>query len=196
MGSRPVEARAAPDAPLSGVSIRAVLPSKRRPMWKPIAILALSIAVGCELPRDGGAARGDPEPPYQDLDGGDGWPLDTDGPPAEGAIADFDDDAGGGDGGDDVADAAACLDIGGDDYQVNGSCPELPGLGAIAQDAGCDLAIPGQLGAVIGESGTIDGPYVTTERCTGLAEVGETREISLNCLIDAASCQVFLSDGG
>lgn len=150
--------------------------------------------LGCDLQTS--ASPGDePDPPYQDLDAGDHWPEDTDSdadesfePMAIGPGGDAEPDTAEEDGGE-------CLDVGWDSYQVSGSCPGLPDTGAIVQGDDCAIEIPGELGSVIGNTGTVSGPHVTTDNCYGVAEVDDFPTLELTCQVDEASCQVGLSGG-
>jgi len=155
---------------------------------------ALFAATGCEL-SSAATAADESDPPYQNLDGGDNWPGDDSGDdgeafdPSQLGQAD-EEDPGTTDG-----DAGWCTDIGWESYQVTGSCPGLPSSGAIVQDESCTLEIPGDLGAVIGESGSVDGPHVSTVHCSGLAETSDLPSVALACTVDEASCEVGLSGG-
>lgn len=156
--------------------------------------LAVLLASGCDLSSAKSLAE-DSEPPFQNLDGGDQWPADTTGeedddfdPALVAQISDAGQDTSEGD-------AGWCLDIGWEGYQVAGSCPGLPSTGAVNQADDCQIEIPGELGAVVGENGTVSGPYVTTTNCTGVAEESDLPEVELTCLVDEASCEVELSGG-
>ncbi len=137
----------------------------------------------------------DPSPNYKDLDAGDGWEsddgIDSDSG-SEPAGTDSDDPADGGDGGDTEVDDD-CLDLAWEGYQVSGTCPGLPATGSIEQPEGCAIAIPGELGVQIGESGTVEGTLVTTERCTGVAAILAAPKVDLVCVIDNVSCEVQLN---
>lgn len=156
------------------------------------AACLFSLAPGCDI-SSAETSSDDTEPPFQDLDGGDHWPDDTDEDETDGpelALVIDDDD------GDDTSedDAGWCLDIGWESYQVAGSCPDLPSTGAIVQDD-CQIEIPGELGNVLGASGAVSGPQVTTTSCTGIAEDSDLPSVELTCLVDEASCAVELSGG-
>jgi hypothetical protein len=159
-------------------------------------VLLVLGALGCDLSSEEALAD-DPDPPYQDLDAGDDWPTDTD-TDEEGETIEFDpsiieQEDGGPDSTDDDTDS--CLDIGWEGYHVEGSCPDLPSAGAIVQSDDCTFEVPGELGTVIGESGSVSGNYVATDHCTGTAEVGEFPSLTLTCLVEEASCEVGLTGG-
>lgn len=177
--------RGEPGTRFGGGSLRVVVP---------ISILAsLALTAACDPSvLSSGITEQDPE--FPDLDGGDDWSY------PDGGGADDDPDGGasapddaGPDSGDDE-DTLACLDIGWSTYQVEGTCPDLPATGAIEQTA-CDLAIPGALGLVIGETGTIDGAMVSTTSCAGIAAASDPPAVELTCLVDSASCTVELAGG-
>jgi hypothetical protein len=155
-----------------------------------VPLVSALLGAGCDPAAIAGAnAERDPE--FPDLDGGYGWTDDDD--PAGDLAAD-----GGApcpdaapDGGDDE-ESGDCLDIGWEAYQVDGTCPGLPAVGAIEQ-AGCALTIPDALGAVIGGTGTIEGAFVHTAACAGVATDGDAPRVELTCSVDSASCAVELA---
>lgn len=155
------------------------------------------LAIGCDISFEETLSE-ESDPPYQNLDGGDQWPEDTadedsdDTEAFDPAVLDYGNDAGTDTSEDDAGD---CLNIGWEGYQVSGSCPDLPSTGQVLQDEGCSITIPGELGSVIGDNGTVEGAYVTTESCEGLAEIDDFPTVSLTCLVDDASCEVDLSGG-
>lgn len=153
----------------------------------------LLLAAGCALTAVGDPAA-EPDPEFPDLDGGTGW-SDDDGDAAD--TSDSDGDAGGADSGQDAGedeDVLSCLEIGWAAYEVEGTCPGLPSTGAIEQ-VGCELAIPGALGEVIGTTGLVEGALVHTAACSGVATVTATPRVELTCLVDWATCTVELTGG-
>jgi hypothetical protein len=161
-----------------------------------VAVLCSTLPLtGCD-PNELEASTDEADPPYQDLDAGDQWPPDTDTDHHGSELDCIDHPCGdaGSDGGAE-GDAGTCLNIDSESYQVSGSCPGLPTTGSVLQDEGCAIEIPGELGSVLGETGTVNGPYVTTTACTGLAEVDELPSVELTCVVDDASCQALLAGG-
>lgn len=161
-----------------------------------IPVVAASLAVaGCDLavsdpPGD------DPSPDFQDLDGGDGWETgqdqDTGGDPGTDDPG-TDDPPDGGEPEEDTATDGDCLDLAWNDYQVSGTCPGLPPLGSIEQPEGCGIAIPGELGEIVGHTGTVSGSLVHTARCAGSAAILAAPKVDLVCVLDSASCTVLLN---
>jgi hypothetical protein len=162
-----------------------------------VVLLIQLLATGCDVSFDE-AMSDESDPPYQDLDGGQQWPQDTeDGGTDDGegfdtpvldSLEDTEIDTADNDAGD-------CLDIGWDSYQVVGNCPGLPSSGAVIQNESCAITVPDELGSVIGESGTVAAAYVTTEHCGGIAEIADFPSVELTCIVEEASCEVELSGG-
>jgi hypothetical protein len=165
---------------------------------QPIVLLfVLFVAIGCDIPFEDTTSE-EADPPYQNLDGGQDWPEDTegngtdDGEGFDAPVLDSNLDAG-----TDTTegDAGDCIDIGWDSYQVVGNCPDLPSSGEVDQGDDCSITIPGDLGAVIGDNGEVEGAYVNTDHCTGIAEVTDFPSVELTCIVEEASCEVDLSGG-
>lgn len=161
-----------------------------------LPLLALSLAVaGCYLGADDPPGE-DPDPDFQDLDGGDGWETGQDQDPGGDPGTDdpgTDDPPDGGPPDEDTSTEDDCLDLAWSGYQVSGSCPGLPLLGSIEQPAGCAIAIPGELGEVIGHSGIVSGALVHTARCDGSAAILAAPKVELVCVLENASCTVLLN---
>ena len=184
----------------TGSSIARCPPTRREkgarlhPVAQPCLIACLLLVGGCDIGSIS-ESTAEPDPEYPVLDGGgEDWTIDDGGGPGN----DFADsgspgDDSGLDGGSDEEETS-CLDIGWESYQVDGTCPGLPATGSIEQ-AACDIAIPGDLGLVIGETGVVDGPLVTTTSCAGDATTSDGPTVELTCLVDSATCTVKLAGG-